>query len=563
MTSPAATTAAAKVWLAGRKAPGSQAIRLTALAGTGVVLFTLVQFGCMAWLAHALLIAGEPLANQLPVILGGVLAIVLRALCQALQGRYAANASDAIRNRVRQDLVRQWHQRGPVGLAGVSAGTLTTEWLDQVDALHGYYARFLPQLTICMVGPLLILLVVASMDWLAALFLLLSAPLIPLFMALVGMGAERLNQQHMETLARLSGLFLDRVRGITTLQLFGAIGQGQRDIAAGTEAYRLINLKTLRIAFLSSAVLEFFSSVAIAVVAIYVGFGLLGYIDYGPAGELTLFTGLFILMLAPEFFQPLRQLAQHYHDRAAALGAAAELEKRLDEVAVTHTIQQAVQTSTAGSGSAIVVDNVSLQYPGATNTALEQVCLAVPPGEMIGLSGVSGSGKSTLLAALAGFISPTTGQIRVMGHPPGAMPIGWLGQQPFLKHGSWAENLQLANATVSESAMLDALRQVGLDNHVLSRRAGLQSAISEQGQGVSGGQARRLAMARLLLANYPVVLMDEPTAGLDQDTEAVIVQAIKSLKRQGCTLVIASHHPSLLATCDRVLRVQEGRVQHG
>ena len=557
----AAATRTAKVWLAGRKAPGSQAIRMTALAGTGVVLFTLVQFGCMAWLAHALLIESRSLASQLPAIILGLSAIGLRATCQALQGHFAASASDSIRSLVRQDLAKQWQQRGPVGLAGVSAGTLTTEWLDQVDALHGYYARFLPQLTICMTGPLLILLVVASMDWLAALFLLLSAPLIPLFMALVGMGAERLNQQHMATLARLSGLFLDRVRGITTLQLFGATAQGQRDIAAGTEAYRLINLKTLRIAFLSSAVLEFFSSVAIAVVAIYVGFGLLGYIDYGPASELTLFTGLFILMLAPEFFQPLRQLAQHYHDRAAALGAAAELDKRLTETAITSEQGRPVPQQATYASIAVHLDNASFRYPGASQAALEQVTLQVHPGEMIGLSGPSGSGKSTLLAALAGFISPTAGQVIVMGQPAGAVPVGWLGQQPFLMHGSWADNLQLVNPGASEADMLNALRQVGLENHVTARPAGLQSAISERGQGLSGGQARRLALARLLLAHYPVVLMDEPTAGLDQDTEAVILQTINALRDQGAALVIASHHPSLLAACDRVLHVHKGRVQ--
>jgi len=311
--------------------------------------------------------------------------------------------------------------------------------------------------------------VVFSLDWLAAVFLLAAAPLIPFFMILVGMGAERLNQQHFASASRLAGHFLDRVRGLTTLQLFGQSRANLQSVAAAADQYRRLNLRTLRVAFLSSAVLEFFSSVAIAVVAIYVGFGLLGYIEFGPAGELTLFSGLFVLLLAPEFFQPLRDLSQHYHDRATALGAADHLRARLEHTAPDAESAPSPDvkgTATAAHAPAnkkhvVMVEDLAIAYPGR-GVIFKGLSFDVAAGQSLALTGPSGSGKTSVLNVLAGFCSPTEGSAWIFGEQPGSRPQAWMNQRPFLLQGSWADNLRITSPNASYAAMKQALQRVGL-----------------------------------------------------------------------------------------------------
>lgn len=548
-------------WLKDRQRPASGNIRAAALAGTLAAVAAIVQLGAMAWIAQEVLIGEWSPADLLPLVALVLGAIAVRAIAVTLQNRAAAAASDRIRLALRRDLVDHFHRIGPLGLARSSAGTLASEWLDQVEALHGYYAHYLPQMILSVVVPLIILATVIWMDWLAALFLLLSAPLIPLFMALVGMGAEKLNQQHMETLGRLSGHFLDRLRGLSTLQLFEYTGSAIRDIAAATDEYRQVNMKTLRVAFLSSAVLEFFASIAIAVIAIYIGFGLLGYITYGPSPELTLFSGLFILLLAPEFYQPLRQLAQHYHDRATALGAAARLRERL-EAAPDHPATRTSPATFGDTAAMVEVRGVSVVFPDG-RTGLEPLSFNVGSGELVAVSGPSGSGKSTLLHLIAGFLAPTGGTVRVDGAPPGTSPFGWLGQTPFIRQDTWAGNLRMVAPDASDEALLGALEQVGLGEPVRQRSQGLDTSVEEGGAGLSGGQARRLAAARLFLARYPLILMDEPTAGLDARSEQYLLESIRKLQNQGTTIIVASHHPAVLDAADRCLTLADGRLQDG
>lgn len=557
----------ARSWLGQLANHQRRAITQTIAAGTLAGVFTIVQMGMLAWIIHQAVIDKVPLASLVPWFVMAALAMVLRALAQSLQAQAAALASHRIRDRVRQLLTDAWQRSGPVQLKSSSAASLSTEWLDQVEALHGYFARFLPQMAICVLVPLVILVVVAALDWLAAVFLLLSAPLIPLFMALVGMGAEKVNQQHFEVLGRLSGQFLDKVRGLTTLQLFGATERAAQSIEARSDQFRRVTMKTLKVAFLSSAVLEFFASVAIAVVAIYIGFGLLGYITFGPADDLTLFSGLFVLLLAPEFFQPLRQLAQHYHDRAAALGAAEHLMARLggtsSSVATTATVggvhgAKEVNAMTV-SPEQIGLANVTVNYDGSRRV-LSDLTLELQRGQCIALIGPSGGGKSTLLHLLAGFVTPDHGAVSVFGNDPGHQRFGWLGQSPFLMQGSWADNLRLVAPDASDDDILQALTQVGLGPLLNERTAGIHSLVSEQGAGLSGGQARRLTLARVFLADFELVLLDEPTAGLDEASQQAIISALETLKSRGKTLVFATHHDALLQLADRTLLVSNGEA---
>ena len=514
------------------------------------------QMGLMAWLVHALLIDVAPAHSLWPAMAALLLAVLLRVLAAAVQERLGQLASAKVRQQVRGELSALWARLGPVRLAALPSASLTNQWVEQVDALDGYYARYLPQQWLAALVPLMLVALVFWLDWLAALFLLLAAPLIPLFMALVGMHAERISQRHVLQAGRMAGQFLDRVRNLTSLQLFGQVERSVSRIEEATQAYRKVTMETLRVAFLSSAVLEFFASVAIAVVAMYIGFGLLGYISYGPSPSLTLFSGLFILLLAPEFFQPLRSLAQHYHDRAAALAAAdalAELE------ALGSTIPELTAQQPGGDANGITVQNLQLGYVGR-GLILRDVNLSIKAGEVVALVGPSGSGKSSLLHCLAGFIQPDAGHISLFGRPPGEQPLAWMGQRPFLIKGSWADNLRLTAPHADAAALQRALAAVGLSKLLAAQPQGLDSLLDESGRGLSGGQAQRLALARVWLNDAALVLLDEPTASLDEESEADVVKALQALAAAGRTVVIATHHPALMHMADRVVRLNNGTL---
>ncbi|KEF32392.1 Transport ATP-binding protein CydD [Marinobacter nitratireducens] len=545
-------------WLKALAKESQRWINGAIVSGVVAGMATIVQMALLARIVHLGVIDEVPLQGLLPLFLGLVAAIVVRALAQGMQTRFAARCSEQVRRDARRQLSDHWQAMGPIDIGHYSAGALAREWIDHIEALHGYFARFLPQMMLSVFVPLMILVVVFWLDWLAGIFLLLSAPLIPLFMALVGMGAEKVNQQHFETVSRLSGQFLDKVRGITTLQLFGQTEQANATIQARSDHYRRITMKTLKVAFLSSAVLEFFASVAIAVVAIYIGFGLLGYISYGPSDGLTLYSGLLILLLAPEFFQPLRTLSQHYHDRAAALGAGTEVLARLRSGHPHGPIPSSIKESSGEQ--AISLRDISLSYENGV-PIFRHIDLTIRQGECVALSGPSGSGKSSLLHLLAGFVAPDSGSISVFGDAPGSVRFGWLSQRGFLVHGSWADNLRLTTPAATDVAIENAIREVGLGALIDARPEGIHSLVSEDGQGLSGGQARRLSLARIFVSDYSLVLLDEPTAGLDTDSELYVIEALHKLTETGRTLIFSTHHQALLALADRVLLVADGEVR--
>ncbi len=540
-------------WLASLAASERRCLGLAVAAGVIATLATLGQLGLLAWVVSGLLVEQASLASLMPAFVAMVALLLVRAVALLVQERQGQAASLRIRARVRGQLLDHLARLGPAWLATQHSASLASQLVEQVEALDGYFARFRPQLLLAVIAPLLVLLVTLWLDWLAAIFLVLAAPLIPLFMALVGMGAERLNRNQFEAVARLSGHFIDRVRAITTLQLFGRARSATAEVHAAADDYRRRSMRTLRIAFLSSAVLEFFASVAIAVVAIYVGFGLLGYITYGPSPALTLFSGLLVLLLAPEFFQPLRTLSQHYHDRAAALGAADSLLAILDTT--PDPVRGTRPAAPRGAGVLVELEAASVTHPGR-GRVLGPLELVVAPGDVLALTGASGSGKSSLLQLLAGFVGPGEGTRRVAK----GLGVAWMDQRPLLIQGSLADNLRLAAPEASAERLMEALHRAGLGALLARLPEGLDTHLGERGAGLSGGQAQRLALARVFLSDAPLVLLDEPTASLDEETEAEVIVALQALAREGRSLVIATHHPALISMAHRRLVIDAGQI---
>ncbi|WP_338081716.1 thiol reductant ABC exporter subunit CydD [Ectothiorhodospira mobilis] len=516
------------------------------------------QAGLMAWILDRA-IAGQhpPAALLIPfLLLAGVMC--LRVFLGWARETAGLAAALRIQGHLREQLFAHLAHLGPVRLADRHSGTLSAALVEQIEALTGYYARYLPQQAVALAVPAAILIAAFTQDWVAALILLFTAPLIPLFMALLGMGAEQVSREQQETVARLGGHFLDRLQGLTTLRLLNAQDRAADEVARASEGYRASTMKVLRVAFLSSAVLEFFSAVAIALVAMYVGFGLIGYLDWGPADELTLFSGVFVLLMAPDFFQPLRQLAQHYHDRASALGAAQTLMPLLERRA--PDLPAPGRGANPGQGAAVHLQDVHLRFDG-DRRALEGVDLSIAPGERVALVGPSGAGKSSLLHLLAGFIEPDHGQVRVNGEPPDPVAqAAWVGQRPHVFAGTLTDNIRLGDPGASEAAVEAAARDAGVLEFAAGLPRGLDTPLGERGHGLSGGQGQRVALARAALKRAPLWLLDEPTAGLDPDTEARVLAALERSATAGATVLIASHHPRVMNWADRVVTLQDGRV---
>lgn len=527
-------------------------------------------------IAQAWLLAGiiqRAVADATPVaelwtpllILAGVLSA--RALVETLRGWMAASASAQVRAALVPRLFQRMVEAGPALRDEHGSGALSTTLIEQVDALDPFYARYLPQLaTVSVLIPAILIVVFAS-DWLAGLFLLLAAPLIPVFMILIGMGTEALSQRQQLALARLSGVFLDRLRALDTIRRFGAEQHELQRLGGLIEEFRNRTMSVLRIAFLSTAVLEFFAAVAIAAVAIYIGLGLLGYIEFGPAPQLDLKTGLFILLLAPEFFSPLRQLSQFWHDRAGAVAAAGAIGRMLERPAARREPQTPIAIDSTVTAS-IDINNLSLSRPGR-GKVLDQVTLKINSGERVLIYGASGSGKSTLLQAIAGFMDIDSGCILINAIPLSSISTadlarlrGWMGQQSALINGTLADNLRLGLPNADEQRLHEALSLADLATFVQQLPAGIHTRITQDGEGLSGGQARRLVLARALLRQSPLVLLDEPTASLDADSAATVWQTLERIGREsGQTVVCASHEPAARQWADRTFRMHNGRLQ--
>ncbi|OKJ61128.1 ABC transporter [Streptomyces sp. CB02009] len=481
------------------------------------------------------------------LLLAGIAAA--RGLVSWLTELAAHRASAAVKSELRGRLLDRAAALGPGWLSGQKAGSLIALATRGVDALDDYFARYLPQLGLAVVVPVAVLARIVTEDWVSAAIIVVTLPLIPVFMILIGWYTQARMDRQWKLLSRLSGHFLDVVAGLPTLKIFGRAKAQAESIRAITSEYRRATMRTLRIAFLSSFALELLATLSVALVAVTIGMRLVH-------GELDLYTGLVILILAPEAYLPLRQVGAQFHAAAEGLAAAEEIFDVLEEP-VRDGAGSEVPESVR-----LELEGVTVRHAGRAEPSLDAMSLTVEPGETVALVGPSGAGKSTLLDVVLGFAAPQeSGSVRVGGRPFAALDleawrsrIAWVPQRPYLFAGTIAENVRLARPDASDEAVREALRDAGADGFVSGLPQGLDTPLGEDGAGLSAGQRQRLALARGFLADRPVLLLDEPTAALDGETEAGVVDAVRRLAA-GRTVLLVAHRPALLAVADRVVQV--------
>ncbi|EOC1531112.1 cysteine/glutathione ABC transporter permease/ATP-binding protein CydD [Cronobacter turicensis] len=550
-------------WLKQQSVISRRWLNLSRLLGVVSGLLIVAQAWLLADLLNDLIIKAIPREAQLLPFVLLILVFVLRAWVVWLREKVGFHAGQHIRARIRQQVMNRLQEAGPAWIQGKPAGSWATLILEQIDDMHDFYARYLPQMALAASVPLLIVLAIFPYNWAAALILLCTAPLIPLFMAMVGMGAADANRRNFQALARLSGNFLDRLRGMETLRLFNRGAAETHNIQAASQDFRQRTMEVLRLAFLSSGVLEFFTSLSIALVAVYFGFSYLGELNFGHYGTgVTLFAGFLALILAPEFFQPLRDLGTFYHAKAQAIGAADSLKTFL-ETPIQHAEKGALELPGC--------EPISLEAQGLTILSPQGKRLAgplnftLPAGKRVALVGQSGAGKSSLLNLLAGFL-PYEGSLRVNGvelrelEPDSwRRQLSWVGQNPQLPAGTLKKNVLLADPEASDAQLQAALDKAWVSEFLPLLAQGVDTPVGDQSSGLSVGQAQRVAVARALLTPCRLLLLDEPSASLDAGSERRVMQALETASLAQTTLMV-THQIDDIAAWDEVWVMRDGRI---
>lgn len=490
-------------------------------------------------------------------------AILGRSVTTYLADVFAFHSAARAKSELRLAVVDQVMRLGPSWLARRNSGQLTQLLTRGIDGMDAYFARYLPQLVLAVVVPLTVAIVILTADPTAAAIVAVTVPLIPIFMILIGKYTRRRVSRQWYVLGVLSGHFVDVLAGMATLKAFGRARAQAAQVRTTGELYRRSTMGVLRVSFLSALVLEVLAMLSVAMVAVSIGVRLVD-------GTLTLAAGLLVLILVPEVYLPLRQIGVHYHAAAEGLGAAAEMVAILEEAPPLAGTRATVPNL---AESRIILRDITVDYGDRGSPALADVDLEIEPGVITAIVGPSGSGKSTLLAVLEGFVAPNRGEVVVEVGAHAAAEIGlaeldpvawrthvgWVGQQPYLVAGTLADNVRLAAVDATDRRVSDALAAVGLAELVDELPNGIDTPVGEGGRPLSSGQARRVGLARVVCADPQLVLLDEPTASLDGESEDAMIDEIERLAA-GRTVVIVAHRPSLIQRADRVVQLAQGRV---
>ena len=498
--------------------------------------------------------AGAGVATAWPWLLAVLPLLLVRFALTHAADRGALAAAARVKIEARAMLARHLASLPRARIADLTSGGLASDLVEGVDAFEPYVARFLAHLGILVAVPLVILAVVLPRDPVSALVLLVTAPVIPVFMVLLGHAAEGLNRRQWQRLARLSGRVLDSLQRLTTIKALNAADREAAVLAAASEEFRRGTMGVLRVAFLSSLALEFFATVGVAVVAVLIGFRLLD-------GSLGFEAGFFVLLLAPEFYAPLRQLGQDYHARAEALAAAERL------VALLSEEPERGGTSRPALGHHITLscEGVSLAHRG--RAAVRDVSFRLEPYTTTALVGPSGAGKSTLLALVLGFARPQTGRVLIDGQDLAQIDpdhflrtVAYVPQRPHMFAGTVADNIRLADPSADAAAVREAARLAAADGFIDALPQGYDTPLGEHGHTLSGGEVQRIALARAFLKrDARLLVMDEGTTGLDRDTEAAVSGAVRTLAAGRTTLLVA-HRLATVQLADHILVMDGGLI---
>ena len=518
--------------------------------GEAAGILLILQTGLLARVADGLVFRRSPVAALLPLFAAALAAIVLRAAAAAAARGVAARCASKVKADLRSACTARIRRIGPLALSGMRAGEIAHVTVDAVEALDTYFSRYLPQRSIATLLPFTILAVVFPLDWISGLVLVLTAVFLPLSMIVIGEQAHERSRRLWSRLARMSGRFLDVLQGLTTVRLFDAARRETDAIERASQEHRVLTLSVLRIAFLSSFMLELISAVSIAIVAVISGFRLLHVtMAFSPA--------YFILLAAPEYFLTLRTLGTLYHSRMEAVNAAEQIEAFLNSPAETAR-PMAATTAQVALAPSIAFREVDFGYAAAP--VLTGFSLSIRAGEHVALTGPSGAGKSTILALLNRFALPQHGTIAIDGQPIHDFAeadwrriVAWLPQRPTLFHGSVRGNVLLGRPDASEQDIRRAMSLARVE------MIALDTPVGEAGQGLSVGQAQRIALARLFLRSPLLVLLDEPTAHLDSESAALVSEGIKELAA-GRTTILVTHRAESASGMDRVLEIRDGKA---
>ncbi len=554
-------------WLKKQSAPAQRWLRLSMLLGLLSGLLIIAQAWLLATLLQSLIIDKLPRAALTTdfCLLAGTFAA--RAVISWLREQVGFICGMRVRQQIRKVVLDRLEQLGPSWVMGKPAGSWATIILEQIDDMQDYYSRYLPQMYLAVFIPILILIAIFPINWAAGLILLVTAPLIPLFMTLVGMGAADANRRNFVALARLSGNFLDRLRGLDTLRLFNRAKAETDQIRESSENFRRRTMEVLRMAFLSSAVLEFFAAISIAVVAVYFGFSYLGELNFGNYGfGVTLFAGFLVLILAPEFFQPLRDLGTFYHAKAQAVGAAESLVTFLSSK--SETIGLGEKKLSGQEAISLEADELEIMAPNGAHLA-GPLTFSLPADKRVAVVGLSGSGKSSLLNLLLGFL-PYSGSLKINGVELRELEpqcwrrqLSWVGQNPHLPEQTLATNILLGQPHTPESQLQQAVERAYINEFLVGLPQGLNTEIGEHSARLSVGQAQRVAVARALLNPCRLLLLDEPTASLDAHSEQLVMKALEEASRRQTTLLVTHQLEDTLGydqiwVMDNGLLIQQG-----
>ncbi|MBQ0397876.1 cysteine/glutathione ABC transporter permease/ATP-binding protein CydD [Providencia rettgeri] len=529
-------------WLKQYSAPAKRWLRISMLLGILSGLLIIAQAWFLAVILQALIMDNVPREQLLTPFILLICVFILRAIVTYIRERVGFRCGQVVRQEIRTMVLDKLQELGPVWVKGKPAGSWATIILEQIEDMQDYYSRYLPQMYLAGIIPIMILIAIFPFNWAAALILFVTAPLIPIFMALVGLGAADANRRNFIALSRLSGSFLDRLRGLDTLRLFFREKAEIKQIRESTEDFRSRTMEVLRMAFLSSGVLEFFASISIAVVAVYFGFSYLGEMNFGSYGlPVTLFAGFLALILSPEFFQPLRDLGTYYHAKAQAVGAAETLETLLNSDGEQNT-QQGTQTL---SDDAIYIQAKQLEILSHDGVRLAgPLDFNIEPQQRIAIVGQSGAGKSSLLNLLLGFL-PYRGSITVNGVELRELCpdkwrelLGWVGQNPHLPEQTLVENICLGKPNATEAEIQQAIDNAYVSEFLAHLPDGLNTKLGDYAARLSVGQAQRVAVARTLLKPSRMLLLDEPAASLDSHSEQRVMQTLNQLSSQQTTLLV-------------------------